>query len=92
VARAATVDAALAVVANACQRRVTTPDRLAARSAPAGSDPRITPGWIDVCYEEYGILGELDGRLGHSDVADNWRDMRRDSRAVLAGEASLRYG
>lgn len=48
--------------------------------------------WTDVSYDEYATLVELDGRLGHSEVAEAWRDMRRDNAAALAGEAALRYG
>lgn len=45
----------------------------------------------DVVYEAYGLVVELDGRLGHTGLGA-FRDMRRDNVATLAGEASLRYG
>lgn len=48
--------------------------------------------WIDVSYDDFATVVELDGRLGHSEVAETWRDMRRDNAAVVAGEAPLRYG
>ncbi len=45
----------------------------------------------DVVYEQYRLVVELDGRLGHTGLGA-FRDMRRDNVATLAGEASLRYG
>lgn len=44
----------------------------------------------DVLYEEYGVLVELDGRVGHIDGA--FRDLRRDNRHAGSGLATLRYG
>jgi hypothetical protein len=46
---------------------------------------------VDVLYERYGLLIELDGRLGHEGVG-RFRDMRRDNRATTDGLATLRYG
>jgi very-short-patch-repair endonuclease len=45
----------------------------------------------DVLYEDYGLLVELDGRLGH-DGLGRFRDMRRDNVATTDGLATLRYG
>jgi hypothetical protein len=45
----------------------------------------------DVVYLAYGLVVELDGRLGH-EGAGRFRDMARDNHATLDGEASLRYG
>ncbi|PZS29960.1 MAG: hypothetical protein DLM59_11945 [Pseudonocardiales bacterium] len=137
VARATTADQALAIVANACQRRRTTANRLAStvttrrnlrwrspvlaalRDIAEGAHSlleirylrdverrhRLPEGrrqravlrgarreWTDVSYDDYATCVELDGRLGHDQVTDAWRDMRRDNRAALAGEVSLRYG
>lgn len=44
----------------------------------------------DVLYEDYGVLVELDGRIGHLDGA--FRDLRRDNRHVGSGFSTLRYG
>ena len=45
----------------------------------------------DVLYADYGLLVELDGRLGH--VGEGaFRDMRRDNSATTDGLATLRYG
>jgi hypothetical protein len=45
----------------------------------------------DVRYAPFGVLVELDGRLGH--VADGrLRDLRRDNAAAESGELVLRYG
>jgi hypothetical protein len=45
----------------------------------------------DGFFDEYGVVVELDGRLGH--VGEGaFRDMRRDNAAVRRGEVVLRYG
>lgn len=46
----------------------------------------------DVLYEEYGVLVELDGTLGHLDAADRFRDLGRDNRHAVRGKTTLRYG
>lgn len=43
----------------------------------------------DNLWEEFGLVVELDGRLGHE---DKFRDMQRDNRAMLKGYTTLRYG
>jgi hypothetical protein len=45
----------------------------------------------DVVYRAYGLVVELDGRLGHEGVG-RFRDMTRDNHATVSGEATLRYG
>lgn len=45
----------------------------------------------DVVYAEFGLVVELDGRLGHEGMG-RFRDMRRDNDALLRGEVTLRYG
>lgn len=55
------------------------------RRHPLGRDVR------DVRYDAFATVVELDGRRGH-DGAGRFRDMRRDNRAVVDGEAVLRYG
>ncbi len=42
-------------------------------------------------YEKYGLLVELDGRLGHEGMG-RFRDMRRDNASTSDGLATLRYG
>lgn len=44
----------------------------------------------DVLYEGYGLLVELDGRVGHIDGA--FRDLRRDNTHATTGFVTLRYG
>jgi hypothetical protein len=45
----------------------------------------------DGFFDQYGVVVELDGRLGH--VGEGaFRDMRRDNAAVRRGEVVLRYG
>lgn len=46
---------------------------------------------VDVLYEKYALLVELDGRRGHDDVG-RFRDMRRDNVSTTDGLATLRYG
>lgn len=43
----------------------------------------------DNLWEEFGVLVELDGHLGHE---DRFRDMNRDNRAAMKGYTTLRYG
>ncbi|MBA8796189.1 very-short-patch-repair endonuclease [Friedmanniella endophytica] len=45
----------------------------------------------DVFYRAFGVLVELDGRLGHTG-AGRFRDMRRDNAAATAGLTTLRFG
>ena len=60
------------------QRRVTT---TGGRSA-----------YRDVEYDEFGVIVELDGRLGHERESDVLRDQFRDNATVLGGGATLRFG
>ena len=48
-------------------------------------------GYADVCYDEFGVIVELDGRVAHPEHA-RWRDMSRDNAAAANGAAVLRYG
>lgn len=48
-------------------------------------------GFRDVRYDEFRLVVELDGRVGHEGVG-RFRDMRRDNATTVAGEATLRYG
>ena len=48
-------------------------------------------GRRDRLYQEYGVVVELDGRLGHG-PEDQWRDKDRDNAAAVDGHQSLRYG
>lgn len=45
----------------------------------------------DVGYEEFALIVELDGRLGH-DGMGKFRDYRRDNAAATGGLLTLRYG
>lgn len=47
--------------------------------------------WIDVEYERYGLIVELDGRVGH--VEDGaFRDRLRDNSSTVRRLSTLRYG
>jgi hypothetical protein len=45
----------------------------------------------DLGYREFGLIVELDGRLGHVGEA-RFRDLRRDNAALVDGYSTLRYG
>jgi very-short-patch-repair endonuclease len=45
----------------------------------------------DALYEEWQLLVELDGRLGHEGLGA-FKDMQRDNAAAVRGEVTLRYG
>jgi hypothetical protein len=55
----------------------------------AGPDGRS--GRRDRLYRGYGVVVELDGRLGHG-REDQWRAKDRDNAAAVDGQQSLRYG
>ncbi len=46
--------------------------------------------WLDLCFDEYGLVVEIDG-LWHMDVESWWADLRRLNEHVLQGEALLRF-
>jgi hypothetical protein len=52
---------------------------------------RGLPYLSDVGYDEWSLLVELDGRLGHEGEG-RFRDMDRDNRFALAALLTLRYG
>jgi hypothetical protein len=57
---------------------------------------RVNPGrsaaYRDVEYLTLRTVVELDGRLGHEETLDRWRDMDRDIDAAAAGDMTLRVG
>jgi hypothetical protein len=46
----------------------------------------------DVLYEDYGIVVELDGRIGHELSSDRWNDMDRDLDAAVDRLLTVRLG
>ena len=46
----------------------------------------------DIRYEGYGVLVELDGRVGHELSRDRWNDMDRDLEAAVGGDLTIRLG
>ena len=51
-----------------------------------------TRGYRDRCYDEYGLVIELDGKRFHGeDGGDRDRDRRRDNDATVTTGATLRY-
>ena len=61
------------------------------RQAPARSQDSGTI-YRDIHYEEFGVIVELDGRLGHEAESEVFRDHARDNAATLTGAATLRFG
>jgi hypothetical protein len=60
------------------------------RQAPfVGPDGRW--GRRDRLYRDYGVVVELDGRLGHG-PEDQWRDKARDNAGAADRKQTLRYG
>ena len=45
----------------------------------------------DARYKEFGVVVELDGRIGHREE-HAFRDMARDNRSTARGDVTLRYG
>jgi hypothetical protein len=48
--------------------------------------------WRDGEYDEWGVVLELDGRLGHQDPLGRSRDARRDLTAAVRGKVTIRNG
>lgn len=46
----------------------------------------------DVDYEDFGVVVELDGRLGHEFQTDRWDDLDRDIASVEKGDVTVRAG
>ena len=59
--------------------------------APARSMDLAT-AYRDILYEAFGVIVELDGRLGHEGESEVFRDQDRDNAATLTGAATLRFG
>jgi hypothetical protein len=61
-----------------------------------GQAPAWTPesgtAYRDILHEEFGVIVELDGRLGHEAESEVFRDHARDNAATLTGAATLRFG
>lgn len=63
-----------------------------AHGLPRSTRQRVTGQEIADCsYDGFDLLVELDGRV-HLAAHRRWRDLRRDNRSTLRGEATLRYG
>jgi hypothetical protein len=136
--KAPTPDAAIAVIADACQARRTTPRRLLAlldelpanlrfrgllreilvdvatgaysylevhylrdverrHGLPTGARQRrvvvgCRPYFRDVEYIRFGVVVELDGRIGHEDLLSRADDMDRDTDSAHSGARTARLG
>ena len=58
----------------------------------SASEPVEQVVYRDVEYTPYGLIVELDGRMGHADALSRWRDMGRDNAAATSGKLTLRFG
>ena len=56
-----------------------------------GGQPTGPSTFQDAWYEEFGLVVELDGRIGHREE-HAFRDMARDNRTSERGQVTLRYG
>ncbi len=128
---------ALALAADVCQRRRTTPERLLAEldrqpnlkhrawlrevllETAGGVRSALESGYLhrverahglprgtrqlrevtgrgvvyrDLVYEEYALVVELDGRVGHELSQDRWNDMDRDLVTAVEGRSTVRLG
>jgi len=129
--------AALAIAADVCQQRRTTPSRLldalehrkrmrfgrwmrtALSDVALGAMSLLERGYLqrverahglprarrqlgsrtedgivyrDVEYEDFGLVVELDGRIGHELSRDRWKDMDRDLLAAVTQRQTVRLG
>jgi hypothetical protein len=48
--------------------------------------------YVDELLEPYGMVTELDGRLGHDETLERWRDMDRDNANVEQNRIPIRLG
>jgi very-short-patch-repair endonuclease len=46
--------------------------------------------WLDACFDEYGVVVEIDG-AGHLDVAQWWDDLARSNDLAVSAECVLRF-
>lgn len=64
-----------------------------AHDLPAGEwQTKSGSTWRDIYYRRFRTTVELDGRRGHDQAVERWRDQRRDNAAVERGDTPLRYG
>ena len=54
--------------------------------------PGRRPAFRDVEYLEFGLVVELDGRLGHEATLRHWDDLDRDIDSAVAGDLTVRAG
>ena len=64
----------------------------AARSDSGTRPPRTASVYRDAEYEAFGVVVELDGRVGHEWAADRWADMDRDLDTGADGRVTVRLG
>lgn len=69
-------------------------DVLRQHGLPSGRHQFRVPGTsrvADLAYEEFALLVELDGRIGHVEEG-MWRDRKRDNAHAVVGWLTLRFG
>jgi hypothetical protein len=72
--------------------RVERPHGLPAARRQRTIRQRNTSGYRDVEYPAWGVIVELDGRIGHELARDRWDDLDRDLDAAAGGMITLRLG
>lgn len=69
-------------------------DVIRSHGLPPGQRQFCIPGTrrvADLAYEEFALLIELDGRIGHVEEG-MWRDRKRDNAHAVVGWMTLRFG
>ena len=74
------------------RNQVARPHGLPPARSQALADAGVRRAYRDVLYDAYGVIVELDGRLGHEQESEVLRDQDRDNHATLTGQATLRFG
>ncbi len=73
-------------------RRVERAHRLPRAERQVRGDASGRVVWRDSLYRPFGLLVELDGRVGHQDGIERWNDMDRDLDAALDELLTIRLG
>ncbi len=72
--------------------QVERPHRLPVAKRQRAMTQRHGAGYRDVEYLAWGVVVELDGRIGHELALDRWDDLDRDVDAALDGNITVRLG
>jgi hypothetical protein len=85
-------EGALSVLENTYLRRVERAHGLPRARRQLSARTEDGPAHRDVEYEDFELVVELDGRIGHEAIADRWDDMERDLLVAVEEKLSIRVG